>query len=202
MSKNNFKIIQPIIYLVVCSNLAECVLSQRKAALSYSNLSHYVFKYKSPSKYSTLRPFLKNYDHFSSNKDARHKPAKQSKEVCHAKIFSYPISISRYCQEYNYTSIECEGYCFSDSMVWKNITVDSTSCCSFKDVTYKEERIYCSKQLSDNEIEDDFLYILSDEEMFRVFKRSFLKNWIKLRKNDHAGYYTIKSYNNAKCECQ
>ena len=198
----NLKIIYPIIYLIVCSNLAECVLSSRKSAVSYSNLTHFVFKYKSPSKSSSIRPFIKKHEHFSSSNHVRHNQVKQSKEECYAKISSYPIFISKYCQDYNYTSVECEGYCFSDSMVWKNMTVDTTPCCSFKDVTYKEERIYCSKQISDSEIEDDFLYFVLDEQIFNLFKRNLLKNWIKLRKNDLAGYYTIKSYDNGKCICQ
>ncbi len=202
MKKNNLKKILPIIYLVFCSNLIELVPSSRKSDISYSNLTRFVFKYKSSNKSTSSRPIFKRQNYASSSNGARFKRAMQSKEECHAKIFSHPISISRYCQEYNYTSVECEGYCFSDSLVWKNVTVDASSCCSFKDVVYQQERIYCSKQLSDKEIEDDFLYMVSDDEMFKMFKRSLLKNWIRLRKNNYAGYYTIKSYNDAKCACQ
>ncbi len=128
---------------------------------------------------------------------------------CKVNYRKISIKISDECQSFNYPMVECTGYCQSQSMIWKNHdNIQTASCCSMINVYEKSAKLYCTKRLQQNEIKKDFYRAFKDDEVAKLFQESFDKNSWKSHKvvfkgkKLYTGYYTVKIYYNATCECE
>ncbi len=128
---------------------------------------------------------------------------------CKVNYRKFPIKISDQCQSFNYPIVECTGYCQSQSIIWKNHdNIQTASCCSMISVYEKSAKLYCTKLLEQNEIKTDFYRMFKDDEVAKLFKESFNKHSWKSHKvvfkgkKIYSGYYTVKIYYNATCQCE
>ena len=131
-----------------------------------------------------------------------------SASYCEPSYKKYQIKIGDECETFNYSLVECNGYCRSLFIIWKNHDdIQTVSCCTMTAVTYKLNKIYCLKRLDSNEIKNDLYQKIRDDEVYQLFKESLSKtSWtdhlVYKGKHLYAGYYTVKTFHDATCECQ
>jgi hypothetical protein len=137
-----------------------------------------------------------------------------SKDPAHLESYCRPVyrkvvlRISEHCQPLEYQLVECNGYCHSQSMIWKNQDeVQSTSCCTLASVNRKVAKIYCTRSLQPEEVQARFYSKSKDDDIYRLFQESFgSSTWteqvIYKSKHVYSGYYSVILYFDASCECQ
>ncbi|RNA39915.1 hypothetical protein BpHYR1_030938 [Brachionus plicatilis] len=131
-----------------------------------------------------------------------------SDSYCRPFIKRYKIKIGPSCQTIQYNIAECQGFCKSQSMIWKNQNeLKVVSCCQIKQVHQSRVRIYCLKRLNPNQINHDIYERTRDMELIEIFKQSFTESsWtdqITFKDNNfYTGYFSILMPVNISCQCQ
>lgn len=134
--------------------------------------------------------------------------APASSAYCRPIFKKYTIKIGSNCQSVDYNMIECNGYCHSQSMIWKNHgEVNFVSCCTLSKVNQKLMKIYCSKRLEPDQIKNELYQKMKDSEVFNIFQNSFSKSaWTDQAgykgKQYYGGYFSVLVSYNATCECE
>ena len=155
----------------------------------------------------TLEEYLNqtsnNKNHYESDY------TKNTGPYCKVNYRKFPVKISDECQSFNYPMVECTGYCQSQSIIWKNHdNIQTASCCSMISVYEKSAKLYCTKRLEANDMKNDYYKSFRDDEVAKLFQESFNKHSWKSHKvvfkgkKLYSGYYTVKIYYNATCQCE
>lgn len=127
-----------------------------------------------------------------------------SSSTCKLIYSERKLRISKECETIDYSYLECNGYCPSNTLFYLEEEINSVSCCSLQNLQTKDVRIYCSRKLnSTTDFENDYSQYRKDTEIMEEFQNSFTNpvwNYIKPVRN-YTGFYTILMATNATCEC-
>ncbi|CAF0846044.1 unnamed protein product [Brachionus calyciflorus] len=155
-----------------------------------------------------LSDFLKRIENSSQEiKNSQTKKILNTETNCRPKIKIYMIKIGPDCQTVPYNKAECQGYCKSQSMIWKNNNqFSSVYCCSIKKVQQKYAKIRCLKRLDPSEITNQIYEKTRDAELIETFKNSFTESsWvdekIEIGSNLYTGYFLFLVPVNITCDC-
>lgn len=137
-----------------------------------------------------------------------HHTSRTSPSYCRPMYRKFTLKLGKNCQNIEYTLVECNGYCHSQSMIWKNHEeIKVVSCCTISRVLQKLTKVYCLKQIEPEQIKNEFYQKMKDLEVFQIFQNSFTKSaWTDQigykGKQFYGGYYSVLVSYNATCECE
>jgi hypothetical protein len=174
---------------------------------NYSLSSQKLFKSHSNSKKIKFSGVQLANEESESSFEEDDKVAEIDSDFCRPIYSKYSLKISEKCQMVEYQTVECNGYCQSQSMLWKNEELQTVSCCSLSRVQQKSLKIYCTKQVEQDEIRNQWYARMRDPELYRLFQRTFDQSaWTDylVYRNGilYKGYYTLMYFYAAICECE
>ena len=122
------------------------------------------------------------------------------------------MHISKHCETINYIYLECTGYCESNTYFYKDEEISSASCCSLRNIEFKEVKLHCFKKLLlPSDLTNEHSLYRKDVELMQTFQNSFKSSqWTEIEpssettsntKKSFSGFYTILMATNASCEC-